>query len=43
MDQAAHAFSIRPLSPHTGAEVIGIDLRQPAKAGTAIRQYVRGL
>jgi taurine dioxygenase len=34
MDQAAHAFSIRPLSPHTGAEITGIDLRQPANAGT---------
>ena len=32
MDQAAHSFSITPLSPHTGAEIAGIDLRRPADA-----------
>lgn len=34
MDQAAHSFSIKPLSPHTGAEIAGIDLRRPADAAT---------
>jgi taurine dioxygenase len=34
MDQAAHAFFIKPLSPHTGAEITGIDLRQPSDAAT---------
>jgi taurine dioxygenase len=34
MDRAAPAFSILPLSPHTGAEITGIDLRQPADAAT---------
>ena len=29
MDQAAHSFSIRPLSAHTGAEIRGVDLSQP--------------
>jgi taurine dioxygenase len=28
VDQAAFSFSIKPLSPHTGAEVCGIDLSQ---------------
>ena len=34
MDQAAFSFSIRPLSPHTGAEILGIDLTQPVDAAT---------
>jgi len=34
MDQAAHPFSIRPLSAHTGAEISGLDLRQPADTAT---------
>ena len=34
MDQAAHSFSITPLSPHTGAEVRGLHLRQPVDAAT---------
>jgi len=29
MDQAAHSFSLAPLSPYTGAEIRGLDLRQP--------------
>jgi taurine dioxygenase len=28
MDQAAYSFSIKPLSPHTGAEIRGVDLSQ---------------
>jgi taurine dioxygenase len=31
VDQAAFSFSIEPLSPHTGAEVCGIDLSQPVE------------
>ena len=34
MDQAGHAVTIKPLSPHTGAEIIGIDLRRPADVVT---------
>jgi taurine dioxygenase len=34
MDQAAFSFSVTPLSPHTGAEIRGIDLRQPADEAT---------
>ena len=31
MDQAAFPFSIKPLSPHTGCEICGIDLSQPVE------------
>jgi alpha-ketoglutarate-dependent taurine dioxygenase len=31
VDQAAFSFSIKALSPHTGAEVCGIDLSQPVE------------
>ena len=34
MDQAAHSFSLTPLSPYTGAEIRGLDLRQPVDAAT---------
>jgi taurine dioxygenase len=34
MDQAAYSFSIKPLSPHTGAEIRGIDLSKPVDAAT---------
>ena len=34
MDQAAHSFSIRPLSAHTGAEIRGVDLSQPLDDST---------
>jgi hypothetical protein len=34
MDQAAFSFSITPLSAHTGAEIRGIDLRQPVNDAT---------
>lgn len=34
MDQAAFSFSLKPLSPHTGAEIRGIDLRQPVDEAT---------
>src|SRR5262245_39636106 len=34
MDQTAFSFSIKPLSEHTGAEIRGIDLRQPVDAAT---------
>jgi taurine dioxygenase len=34
VDQAAQSFSIKPLSPHTGAEIAGIDLRRPVEAAT---------
>ncbi len=34
MDQAAHSFSITPLSPHTGAEIRGLDLRRPVDEAT---------
>jgi len=34
MDQATFSFSIKPLSPHTGAEIRGIDLRQPVDEAT---------
>jgi taurine dioxygenase len=34
MDQAAHSFSLEPLSPHTGAEIGGLDLSQPQDAAT---------
>jgi taurine dioxygenase len=34
MDQAAFSFTLKPLSPHTGAEIRGIDLRQPVDAAT---------
>lgn len=34
VDQAAHAFSLKPLSPHTGAEISGIDLRQTPDIAT---------
>jgi taurine dioxygenase len=34
MDQAAFSFSLTPLSPHTGAEIRGLDLRQPVDAAT---------
>jgi taurine dioxygenase len=29
MDQAAYAFTVRPLSAHTGAEISGVDLSKP--------------
>lgn len=31
---AAHAFSLTPLSPHTGAEITGIDLRRETDSAT---------
>ena len=31
MDQAAHSFSIKPLSAHTGAEIGGVDLSKPPR------------
>jgi taurine dioxygenase len=34
MDQAAHSFSIKPLSAHTGAEIRGVDLSQPLDDAT---------
>ena len=34
MDQVTFAFSIGRLSPHTGAEIRGIDLRQPVDEAT---------
>ncbi len=34
MDQAAHSFSLKPLSPHTGAEIGGLDLTRPQDAAT---------
>ena len=34
MDQAAFSYSIKPLSPHTGAEIRGLDLRRPIDAAT---------
>ena len=34
MDQAAFSYSIKPLSPHTGAEIHGLDLRRPVDAAT---------
>ena len=34
MDQVAVSFSIKPLSPHTGAEIYGIDLSQPVDEAT---------
>lgn len=34
MDQAAHGFSIKPLSPHVGAEIDGLDLREPQDSAT---------
>ena len=34
MDQAAFSFSLKPLSPHTGAEIRGIDLRHPVDEAT---------
>jgi alpha-ketoglutarate-dependent taurine dioxygenase len=34
MDQAAHSFSLAPLSPHTGAEIAGLDLRRAQDAAT---------
>src|SRR5476649_561265 len=34
MDQATLSFSVKPLSAHTGAEISGIDLRQPADEAT---------
>lgn len=34
MDQAACSFSVTPLSPHTGAEIRGLDFRVPADAAT---------
>lgn len=34
MDQAAFSFSIKPLSPHTGAEISGIDLSKPVDEPT---------
>jgi taurine dioxygenase len=34
MDQATFSFSFKPLSPHTGAEIRGIDLRQPVDNAT---------
>ncbi len=34
MDQAAFSYSIKPLSPHTGAEIRGLDLRRPVDAAT---------
>jgi taurine dioxygenase len=40
MDQAVTSFLIKALSPHTGAEIRGIDLRQPVdeEARTALNQ-----
>src|SRR4030095_7473177 len=34
MDQSAFSFSIKPLSPHTGAEIRGVDLRKPVDDAT---------
>jgi len=34
MDEAAHGFSIRPLSPHVGGEIDGLDLREPQDSVT---------
>jgi taurine dioxygenase len=34
MDQTAFSFSIKPLSPHTGAEISGVDLGRPLDAAT---------
>jgi len=34
MDQAAFSYSIKPLSPHTGAEIRGLDLRRPVNETT---------
>ena len=34
MDQATFSFSIKPLSPHTGAEIRGIDLSEPLDEAT---------
>jgi taurine dioxygenase len=34
MDQAAYSFSVEPLSPHTGAEIRGVDLSRPLDAAT---------
>ena len=37
MDQPAHDCVINKLSPHTGAEVIGVDLSRPLAAGMGAR------
>ena len=34
MDQATFSFTINPLSAHTGAEIRGIDLREPVSDAT---------
>lgn len=34
MDQAAQSFSLKPLSPHTGAAIEGLDLARALEAGT---------
>jgi taurine dioxygenase len=34
VDQASFPFSVTPLSAHTGAEIHGVDLRQPVDAAT---------
>jgi taurine dioxygenase len=34
MDKASFSFSIKPLSPHTGAEVGGVDMSAPMDQGT---------
>src|SRR6187397_688030 len=34
MDQASFSFSVKPLSPHTGAEVRGVDMSRPMDEAT---------
>jgi len=36
MDQAAFSYSFKPLSPHTGAEIRGLDLRRPVDTATHV-------
>ena len=36
MDQAAFSYSIKQLSPHTGAEICGLDLRRPVDAAARV-------
>ena len=36
MEQAALSYSFKPLSPHTGAEIRGLDLRRPVDTATHV-------